>query len=439
MERRLISIEDQILDRLVGKFNDYVLDETRRDMVKVIAKTVDASLTDQEIEDIYKDMNDIGNLNKYIYDDEVEDIMINNTENIFVNNSRIGDVKIDARLKDRDELNRFVKKIKLYATNEEYSGNIFDVHLPSGSRANVVTSPKGYNITIRNFKSKVLSILDLINSGMLTYDMAARLWLYVDGLKIRPANILIGGIPGAGKTTLLNSMFSFFRPDQRVVTIEETYELNTKTQENCVNLETSEEVPMEALVKTSLRMRPDLLIIGEVRGAEANDMITAMNIGKIAMGTIHASSTRDIINRLEHTPMNVPMDIIPVIDVLIVVSMVRANSAAQPIRRITQISEVAGIETTVLLSDLYKFDYKTMTGSPILPSVTYRDMIAKLARVSPPDILAEEKVRASILERLNQLGKRDIKSINETVRDYYYEPEKALKKLELKMSPVIMI
>ena len=89
-------------------------------------------------------------------------------------------------------------------------------------------------------------------------------------------------------------------------------------QENCVNLQTSEDLPMEALVKTALRMRPDMIIVGEVRGPEANDMMTAMNIGKIAMGTIHASSSRDIVNRLEHTPMKVPLDIIPVIDVLII-------------------------------------------------------------------------------------------------------------------------
>ena len=163
-----------------------------------------------------------------------------------------------------------------------------------------------------------MSILDLINSGVLDYEMAARLWLYADGLKVRPANLLIGGVPAAGKTTLLNAMFSFFRPEQRIVTIEETYELDTSTSQNSVNLETSEDVPMESLVKNALRMRPDLIIIGEVRGNEANDMITAMNIGKISMGTIHGSSSRDIINRLQHTPMNVPMDIVPVIDAIVV-------------------------------------------------------------------------------------------------------------------------
>ena len=206
-------------------------------------------------------------------------------------------------------------------------------------------------------------------------------------------------------------MFSFFRPDQRIVTIEETYELDTITQENCVALETSEDLPMQALVKNALRMRPDLIIIGEVRGAEANDMISAMNIGKISMGTIHGSSSRDLINRLQHTPMNVPMDIIPVVDVLFITTPFYNGSTVT--RRITQISEIAGIETQVLLSDLYKYDYRTKKGSPILPSVTYRDMLSDLIGVPATSILAEEHVRSVILERLNKIGKRDIRSISE--------------------------
>ena len=110
-------------------------------------------------------------------------------------------------------------------------------------------------------------------------------------------------------------------------------------QQNAVNLETSEDMPMVELVKNALRMRPDMIIIGEVRGEEANDMITAMNIGKISMGTIHASSTSDIINRLQHSPMNVPKDIIPVIDALIVVSQVYEKGV--PHRRIIQMSALA--------------------------------------------------------------------------------------------------
>ncbi|MEM0149675.1 MAG: ATPase, T2SS/T4P/T4SS family, partial [Candidatus Micrarchaeaceae archaeon] len=370
--------------------------------------------------------------------ENIEDIMINNTENIFVYYSKEGKKKIDKKIGSKEDLELFVNKLKLYATNESSKGNILDIHMPNGSRANVVSSPLGYDITVRNFKRNPLSILDLVNSGEIDYNIAARLWLYVDGLKVRPANLLIGGMPAAGKTTLLNAMFSFFRPEARIVTIEETYELDTHTQENCVRLETSEDMPMVDLVKNALRMRPDMIIIGEVRGSEANDMITAMNIGKISMGTIHASSSRDIINRLQHTPMNVPMDIIPVIDAMIVVSMVYINGV--PTRKIMQISEISGIETQILLSDLYKYDYRTQKGSPILPSVTYRDMLSKILGVPPPDILEEERIRAIILDRINRLGKRDMHSISEIVRDYYDNPEATLRKLGLpNIQPVIKV
>jgi archaeal flagellar protein FlaI len=429
MDKRLLNVEDEILRQMVGRFSEIVDVDKRNEIIAALAKKASPSIKQSDIMNIIEDMNDLKPITDLIVDENVEDIMINNTDTIYVFDSKRGSVKTDLNIEDRDLLRRFVSKLKLYMTNSGYKGNIVDIHLPNGSRANVVSSPLGYDITIRNMKRTPMSMLDLINTNVLNYDMAARLWLYVDGLRVRPANLLIGGVPAAGKTTLLNAMFSFFRPDQRIVTIEETYELNTDTQPNCVNLETSEDVPMEALVKNALRMRPDLIIIGEVRGQEANDMITAMNIGKISMGTIHGSSARDIINRLQHTPMEVPMDIIPVIDALVVVSAFYKESKVQ--RRITQISEIAGIETQVLLSDLYKFDFKTQRGSPILPSVTYRDMLSNLLGVPPTAVLAEERVRAVILERLNKAGKRDIKSISEVVKRYYDNPDAALKALDI--------
>jgi archaeal flagellar protein FlaI len=236
-------------------------------------------------------------------------------------------------------------------------------------------------------------------------------------------------MPASGKTTLLNAMFSFFRPEQRIVVIEETYELNSETQENTVRLETSPELPMEELVKNALRMRPDMMIIGEVRGAEAKDMLTAMNIGKIAMGTIHASTARDVITRLEHTPMDIPMDIIPLIDAIVIVSQVNEGNVLK--RKITQVSEISGIETQVLLSDLYVYDYKTRKSSDVLPSVTYRDTLSKLTGYTPTEIVIEEQRRGKILERLNKLGIRDLKSINAFIKEYYENPKKALERLDL--------
>ena len=438
MDSKLIPIEDQILEQMTGKFSQINDVQRRNTIITSISKRIDPSLDHKSINEIIDDMNTIDPIMEMLMDENIEDIMINNTDDIYVFNSINGTQKTDRKLNDRDELRRFILKLKLYMTNQEAKGNIMDIHLPNGSRANIVTSPLGYDVTIRNMKRTPLSIIDLINTNVLDYDIAARLWLYVDGLKARPANMLIGGVPAAGKTTLLNAMFSFLRPDQRIVTIEETYELDTSIHDNCVRLETSRDLTMESLVKNALRMRPDLIIIGEVRGLEANDMITAMNIGKIAMCTIHGSSSRDIINRLQHSPMNVPMDIVPVLDVLVVISSFYIKGIAH--RKITQISEISGIETQVLLSDLYKYDYKLQKGSPILPSVTYRDMLAGLIGVPPTAILAEERVRAVILERLNKIGKRDIRAISAVIKSYYDNPDATLKSLDITgIEPAIRI
>ncbi|MCL4381083.1 Flp pilus assembly complex ATPase component TadA, partial [Candidatus Marsarchaeota archaeon] len=267
-------------------------------LIRTTTKEFYPNIDEEEITKIFDDLNRLEPISKLIEDINIEDIMINNTRNIFVYDSKVGYKKMGFRIESTDELEKFVAKLKLYKTNEDAKSNIIDVHMPNGSRANLITSPRGYDITIRNFKQIPYSIIDLINMGELTYKIAARLWLYVDGFKVRPANILIGGMPGSGKTTLLNAMFSFFRPEQRIITMEETYELNTEIHENCINLETSEDLSLEDLVKNCLRMRPDTMVVGEVRGGEANDMLTAMNIGKIVMGTIHASTTRDIVNRL---------------------------------------------------------------------------------------------------------------------------------------------
>lgn len=401
----------------------------RSKFIKEAAKGILPDATDDELEAISADCETFGVIDKYLSDINIEDIMINNTQNIFVYRAKTGSMKTPDVIKSKSELDSLISKFKMYATTSTANNQIFDVHLPNGSRVNIAESPMGADITIRNFRQTALSILDLVRTGELSYHMAARFWLYVDGLKVRPANILIGGMPASGKTTILNAMFSFFRPESRVVTMEETYELNTETQDNCVRLETNPNLSLEDLVKNSLRMRPDTIIIGEVRGEEAKDMMTAMNVGKIAIATIHASTSRDVVTRLQHAPMNVDKDIIPLVDAIIIVSQIREKNSYS--RKVTQVSEISGVENQVLLSDLYTYDYKTHTGSDILPSVTYRDILARLSGYSPAEIIGEELRRAKILEQLDKVGIRDLRGINEFSRDYYENPAAALSRIGL--------
>lgn len=424
------NFESAVFESLSEKLTKFTEKEDREGAIRNAAKGVNLAATEEDISRVIKDSSTFEPIDKYLYDQDVEDIMVNNTANIFLYTSNKGQIMAPEKIATKKELGMLVKKLKMYVTNQSAQSKIYDIHLPNGSRVNVVDSPLGADITIRNFKPQALSIIDLINFGELNYAVAARLWLYVDGLKVRPANLLIGGMPASGKTTLLNAMFSFFRPEERIVLIEETYELNTSTQENCVRLETGIDMSIQDLVKNSLRMRPDIIMIGEVRGEEAKDMMTAMNIGKISMGTIHASNARDVITRLQHTPMNIEKDIIPLIDAIIMISQVEEGGKRS--RKITQISEISGIETQVLLSDLYLYDYKTHKNSNMLPSVTYRDLLAKLTGYPPSEIIIEEQRRAKILEKLNELGIKDLKGINQFCRKYYYDPARALEEIGLK-------
>ncbi len=423
------ALESRVFEALEGKLGFIHNDDDLYKYIESVVKSIDLSADKQTVDRIASDAKKFDPIDQYLRDINVEDIMVNNTENIFLYNNSQGDVKLPNKLDSIDDLNMFVRKLKMYATTSTANKHIYDVHLPNGSRCNIVDSPLGPAITIRNFKPNALSIIDLVNAGEISYNLAARFWLYSDGLGVRPANMLIGGMPGSGKTTVLNAMFSFFRPEARIVVLEETYEINTSTQENCVRLETSPEVTLEDLLKNALRMRPDLIIIGEVRGAEAKDMMAAMSIGKSVMSTLHAHTTRDIVTRLEHDPMRISRDTIPLVDVFTIVSQVNVDHKKQ--RKVTQVSESAGIETQVLLSDLYTYDYKTHKGSDILPSVTYRDVLSKATGKNPTDIIAEENRRSKILEKLNSLGVRDLHSINEFCRDYYDNPSAAMKKIGL--------
>jgi flagellar protein FlaI len=303
--------------------------------------------------------------------------------------------------------------------------------LPDGGRVNVVTSPYGPQVTFRKFKQKPLSIIDLVESGSMDYGVAAQLWLYAEGLGIKPANLMIGGMPGSGKTTLLNALFSFFPTNERIVVIEDTLELNTDMRDNCARLESTGELSMRELVKNTLRMRPDRLIVGEVRGEEASDMMTAMNIGKICMGTIHASSSREVVMRLENAPMNVPTEIVPLIDVFIIVRQFYMEGRV--LRAIVQISETGGIEKKVLLSDLANFDVKSGKMLEAHPSVIYRDRLASASGVTPKEILDETEARKKILMQLAQKGKRSIEELAEFCSLYYKNADATIDKYGIKI------
>ncbi len=421
--------ESRIVELLTGKVQVIQSAKDIEDAALALLKRDYPQLATGDRVDLARRIAGYGKLQEFMENPAVEDIMINALNPVYVY-AQDGMVKTDKRFETHEELWDFARKLLLFS-GKNALGPINDLHLPGGARANITTSPFGLQITIRRFKQRPPSIIDLIEWGALDHYVAAQLWMYAEGMAVKPANILITGPPASGKTTLLNSLFSFFPAGQRTIVIEDTLELNTETEENCARLVTGDGTTLEELVKNSLRMRPDRLVVGEVRGAEAKDLMTAMNIGKFCLGTLHAGTSREAVTRLENEPMNVPTEMVPLIDVIIVIS--RFYYKGKLHRAVTEVSESAGIESgKVLLSNLYKYDYSTKTLAQISPSVVYRDRLAETAGITPKAVMNEIDTRARILAALQKKGIRSIGDISEFCKGYYENPDAALARLGYK-------
>ena len=422
-----LDVQHALLDRLRGKLN-LIQSPGERDHLAGLA-----------LDELYRDRRNKGFprlsgdqrrafiieffsydvIEEFLMDPMVEDVMVNAMDPIYVHRTDLGLRATSQRFENSRRLELFVKKLILFggrtelgAINDlELSGNH---HLPGvRGRVNIVLSPLGPQITITRAKERALSILQLIDSGMLNEDLAAQFWLYVEGMGIKPANLLIAGGPGAGKTTLLNALLSFVPPLERLVVIEDTLELNTAFLENCSRLESSRSVTMALLVKNALRMRPDRILVGEVRGEEAHDLMTAVNIGKYCMGTLHASTARETIIRLQNEPMNVPEILLNLVDVFVVLRRLHLGGRVR--RVVGDVVETAGLEQrVVLLSNLWTYDHERGTTVETTPSNVYRDRLAQGSGLTPALILREIGRRAQILRLMRAQPK--LHEIVETTR-----------------------
>lgn len=328
-------------------------------------------LNDSEVtfvaDSLYKEIAGFGPLEDLLADPNVEDVMINGYKDVYV--SKMGRMeRVQARFVDNAHLLRIVRRILApLGRRLDESSPMVDARLPDGSRINVIISPlarDGVVVSIRKFRSIPLRADDLMGLG--TFD--ARVYELMQEAVRKRCNLVVSGATSTGKTSMLNVLAEFIPPGERLITIEDTAELQLN-HHHVVRLESrpgghegAGAISIRDLVKNSLRMRPDRVVVGEVRGAEVLDMLQAMSTGHDgSMGTIHASTPRDCLHRLEMlsgfagftgNEMSLRRQIASALD--LIVQIVRLPSGK---RRIYSITEVAGIvDDNILLQDLYRHE-----------------------------------------------------------------------------------
>ena len=320
------------------------------------------------VEQIYSSIRGFGLLDTIIKDDTITEVMINGPEDIFIEqNGHL--FKLEKQFESERRLEDIIQRIVGLAGREVNQANpICDTRLPDGSRVNVVLPPValcGPTLTIRKFSKTPMTIERLIKYGSITREIADKLELLVKA----KYNIFICGGTGSGKTTFLNALSNYIPKDERVITIEDSAELQIVGVENLVRLETRNanaagvgQITIRDLIKSSLRMRPERIVVGEVRGGEALDMLQAMNTGHDgSLSTGHANSTQDMLSRLETMVLQgapgLPLEAIrqqiaSAVDIIVHLSRLRDKS-----RKTMEITEVVGYKDgQVILNPLYVFE-----------------------------------------------------------------------------------
>lgn len=412
-----MKIQNSVIEELDIDFNEISdqNEELKEKINYIVLNNIEKeslNLTNIEKNKIKEELLDeiigFGPITELLRDSNVTEIMVNGPEHVYIE-EKGKLVLTDAKFKNNNHVMHVIKKIvEPIGRRIDESSPMVDARLPDGSRVNAIIPPlaiDGPSITIRKFAEDPFKISDLVSFGTLNHKMAEILKYCVEGR----LNIVVSGGTGSGKTTTLNVLSSFIPENERIVTIEDAAELQlsqthvVRLETRPMNIEGKGEITIRDLVKNSLRMRPDRIIVGEVRSGETLDMLQAMNTGHDgSLTTGHANSPRDMLSRIETmvlmSGMNLPLKAIrdqaaSAIDIIIQQSRLMDGS-----RKITNITEVQGMEgDIIILQDIYRFeqmglDNKGKVKGEFLPTGIMPKFVQKLKEKGiniPNDLLSK--------------------------------------------------
>lgn len=423
------------------KAQNYLKEKTRN-IIKKYSLKVQAEAIEKLTYYVVRDFVGYGKIDPLMKDHLIEDISADGVGiPIYVWHRLYESLPTNVSFKDEAELDSFVIRMAYLAgKNISIASPILDASLPDGSRiqltyGNEITR-KGSTFTIRRFRLDPLTISDLISLNTVSSEMAAYLWYIIENR----ASVMVAGGVASGKTTMLNCLSMFIKPEMKIVSVEDTQELNLPHENWIPSVvrvgfgredKRSRNITLFDLLKSAVRQRPDYIIVGEVRGEEAYTLFQAMATGHLGMSTIHAESVEAVISRLESEPMNIPKSLIAMTDVIMVMS--RTEIEGKPARRASITAEITDFDTNnknIKTLELFKWNSRGDTFAFSGHSALLRELLKKLS-VEEETIKNELNARKLTLEWMVSKGIHHHADVANVIREYWIDPKRILQKVRV--------
>jgi flagellar protein FlaI len=433
MEELDISVEDLDTRENATKY-------LKRKVAKVI-KDYKLKIPSEAVEKlmyyIVRDYIGYGKIDPLMRDHMIEDISADGVNiPLYVWHREYESLPTNIAYKNAEELNSFIVRLAFLAGKQvSLASPLLDASLPDGSRIQMTygseITRRGSTFTIRRFRVDPLTISDLITMRTLSAEMAAYFWYAIENR----ASVLVAGGVAVGKTTILNCLSMFIKPEFKIVSVEDTAELNLP-HENWIpsiartgtEKKQAGDVTLFDLLRAAVRQRPDYIIVGEVRGEEAYTLFQAMATGHLGMCTLHAESVNSAIHRLEAEPMNIPRSLISMIDLVLVQG--RTEIGGKPTRRAFSVTEIVGSDPKtreILTNELYRWNFGSDSFSYLGRSYVLERIMKKLG-LTPQEVQAELQRRKAVLEWMVKSKVRRYTDVAGVIREYYADPTRVYQK-----------
>jgi flagellar protein FlaI len=449
-EKQLKEIKDILVEEIdvnlkeIGTRNkaEEYLKAKIREIIKDYRLKIAEEAVDKLMYYIIRDFLGYGKIDPLMKDPLIEDISADGVNiPIYVWHRDYESLPTNILFKNSEELNSFIVRLAYLARkNISLAIPILDASLPDGSRiqmtyGNEITR-RGSTFTIRRFRVDPLTISDLISLGTLSSEMAAYFWYAIENR----ASVLVSGGVASGKTTILNCFSMFIKPGLKLVSVEDTAELNLPHENWIPSVartgfgdagNRAGAITLFDLLKAAVRQRPDYLLVGEVRGEEAYTLFQAMATGHLGMGTIHGESASSVIHRLGSEPMNIPKPLLTMIDAITV--QLRTEINGKPARRTRAVTEIVGLDPKtreLLTNEVYRWDARNDTFEYSGHSHILEEKMNRKG-LDEKEVREELHKRKTVLDWMVKKGIRKYTDVVSVIRDYYADPTRVFRKARL--------